>query len=1212
MLRNGLAIILVAVSLQACFKGDASVGTCKANTDCATGSTCNLSLHVCASSCPELCLANQQCLNGTCVALECLPACDTNHSCDKNQTPPKCIELTEGTASLVKPHQGDIVGGTQISFEAIAGAPGGGPSKVVFRIEQGGTSRATLEVVTGTAGDYSGVLTVGAHVLASGPAKVFASTYYTVNGTAKNIDSPALDVTVDEDAPVINTPTTDHLFYSSTAVTPAPVAKVTVQIADVGLAGVDKSTAQLKLGTHSYPALAPAAADGRGTYSFAVPTDDVGIAANNQATVGYVVVASDKVGNAASFDGGSLAIDNNPPTFPNVVLDPAKFYGGDAGIPIAVDVLDPPGGSGLDSTSVAILLADGTTKILPTTTTDPTRTFLPLGSDLQVDQQQGPVTFHFIARDIAGNLGTSDPQTVQIDRKPPAVGTAMVTDYLAADNGYYPRGAAFKIPVSVTVDDIGGSGVKAVALNVAGTKVADGAFDSGIGSPTAGKWLFMVPTLLAATAGTEGAIPFTLTVTDNAGNTASDVVPVNNPVLKIDNAGPTATTIAYVTGPQFTDGMGLKWYKQSLAGDIEVTAVVSDAGSGVNRLSLALVLTSDITKKVSTGSATGPDNAGTGTFHFFIPRSSTNGIANLAQGNLQFQVAGADNLGNPMRSSTTGTIGIDGQSPTAPTLTFTATYPAADCGAGALCGHDSAHFLRLGDDNKSVPFSANDGTGGSGMNTSAGATCMFSTPTGELPVQSQPACTVTYPGGSGTGSVTYHFTLNPSTLGLNTGTNGEGIVTAKVTAQDFVGNASAETSTNLLITRVKWVRLFGTTVTSLSGPPILTPTIGTAQQLLVAGTGNANDSIYSLGTDGSQIGKAGKGATPPISAVSTSMAFSANTNKLYVLTNTSSVYVFPVTAAGPATSVTACNLGISGSTAGGPAILGSTTANEVAMVSDPGNNRVQVISGNAGACTGVTSTVIAGASNILGAPTTDGAPGASSKIYVPSGGTDITNLTWDGGTLALSTHNSISFNVTTPVAIANALFFGDDKQAYHAFTTAFVSSWTTPALATQVVTTPVVNDALMYGSAGAVDGHLRAFETVGGTQAFQYPSSDTTKIGLISPVVIGGSNTDYFTDSTNHELVALQYIKGKPATTSVLWTYKGQNNFRGANDVGFVGGGPEPTIGPDGTLYFVDGSKVYAIQTDTGASVVPTSGSNWPRVAFDNCNSSNSSYTNCQ
>jgi outer membrane protein assembly factor BamB len=56
----------------------------------------------------------------------------------------------------------------------------------------------------------------------------------------------------------------------------------------------------------------------------------------------------------------------------------------------------------------------------------------------------------------------------------------------------------------------------------------------------------------------------------------------------------------------------------------------------------------------------------------------------------------------------------------------------------------------------------------------------------------------------------------------------------------------------------------------------------------------------------------------------------------------------------------------------------------------------------------------------------------------------------------------------------------------------------------------------------------------------------------------------------------------------------------------------EPTLGADGVLYFGTASgQVFAIATDSKGFAVPST-SNWPRVQFDNCNSSNTSNSNCQ
>jgi hypothetical protein len=57
--------------------------------------------------------------------------------------------------------------------------------------------------------------------------------------------------------------------------------------------------------------------------------------------------------------------------------------------------------------------------------------------------------------------------------------------------------------------------------------------------------------------------------------------------------------------------------------------------------------------------------------------------------------------------------------------------------------------------------------------------------------------------------------------------------------------------------------------------------------------------------------------------------------------------------------------------------------------------------------------------------------------------------------------------------------------------------------------------------------------------------------------------------------------------------------------------GTEPAI-DSWVLYFgTTGGKVYAIITDSGGTLAPTPGSTWPRVGYDNCNSSNTAF-NCQ
>jgi hypothetical protein len=792
-----------------------------------------------------------------------------------------------------------------------------------------------------------------------------------------------------------------------------------------------------------------------------------------------------------------------------------------------------------------------------------------------------------------------------------SIRSVPVTDAPAATNGFYAADGGVPIPVSVVVAD--GVGMPAASAELAVNGVTLAAMGPPTLSGSTRTFAFQVPASLGVP-GAEAPLGFTVTAKDVAGSSVVATIPGR---LKIDDLGPSAANLAALTAPQFTDTSGVHWYRQSLGGAVEVTASVTDAGSGVNPSSLRLVLQSDGTTRVDSGAVAGPDS-GTTTYHFFIPRlgGSPGQIAAGAQGLIQFQVSGADNLGHPLHLTAAGQIGIDGQAPAKPTLDFTGQYPPASgqgsgCSAGAgpgtlLCGHDGAHFWRLGDDNKSLAFSATDGAGGSGLDTAAGSTCDFGT--------GQPACAVQHPGGSGGGAVTYHFTINPSQLNLLTDPAGNAQVSVTVAVRDAVGNVSPSASAPLSVTRVKWVRQFGAALSSLTTAPILTPPIGATnpqRQLIIAGAGTAspNDSIYSLGLDGAVLGSAGHAASPPITSVSSAMAFSASTKTLFALTNSSSVYVFPVSNSGPTALPSVCNLGPTASSSGSPVLVGFPSLPEVAIVADAGNGRVQVISGTGG-CSITTNLLVTTISNVLGSPTTDGAP-LSANIYLPSGGADIAHLTWDGMRLTLLTHTIVNLNAITGVLpVGTGLFFGDDNKNFASFTTSFTSRWTGPSLAAPIAAGPIIHDGYLYGLASAVDGQLHVLDVSTGAQSWQFPS-DTTKIGSISVPVIGGSNTVYFTDSANRELVAVQYSKVPSATTAKVWAFNGESNFRGA-DTRFTGGGAEPVIGADGTLYFVDGSSVYAIMTDTGAGATPAGGTNWPRVAFDNCNSGNSSYTNCQ
>ena len=1137
------------------------------------------------------------------TALVCDPACNSNQSCDTSQKVPKCVDLTDGTVTLSVPAASAVVGGARVSMRASAGAPGG-PTQVVFRIEQGGATKAQVTATTGNGGIYTTVMPLTGAGLVSGPANVFAKVSWNQNGILKTKDSASVAVTVDEDAPSITGPSTDHLFYSSTAQGAPPNANVTVQIVDVGSAGVDPATARLSLVTtaHSYPAaLAPGG--GAGGYQFAVPAADLGVGANQQGSVNYLVTASDKVGNAGSFDGGVINVDNEPPTFANAVV-PAGIYGGDAGFSVSIDVVDPAGGAGLDPASIGLLVGGATSAIPATGISGATASFAIHGKDLQSPGVQGPVTFNFVAKDNVLNQGTSPPQSVTVDYQAPAIGAVTVTDNPAAgDNGYYAASGGITVPVSVPVDDGAGSGVASATLTVNGQTVLPTG-SSSVG--TVKTFVFAVPAMLQ-TPGSEAPLSFKVNATDNAGNAVTQTASAS---LKIDAAGPVVHSVATNT---VADAVvtSIPWFNQSGSGDIDVKANITDLGSGVNLSSLKLVVQGTSTRVDRPGMVM--RDAGTDNYHFQILRSG--GPVGLGQqGPVTYQVIALDNLGHPQKADVAGstssvsTLGIDGL---APTITFTPTYPASGtgCGLGVVCGHDGSHFWRLGDDGSALSFTAAD-PGGSGPNLASAATCTIA---GGTP------CIVSYPGAS------YSFTINPSKLLLtstgnagNTDSQGEGTVAVTVTAKDAVGNQASNGPVNVKVTRLRWVKQFAS-VTNIRGSPVVTPPIGSGASakslILLAGTNTAADPIFALDKTGAVVSSAGH--AQGITTVTNNMAYSPVTNTLYVTQDGSrAVNAFTV-AAGGLSAAYSCTLSTNSAakTSGPPAIFGTNSVDEVALVSDTGQHKLWALSGASGTCTlGAPSLAIGTTS--LGPPTTNNA-----TVYLSYGDTGIATVAFSAtnGFRSL-TLKDLGETIVGQMALATSLFFGENRN-YHSYSADVGTNLWTAANAGKmfapITSSPIVAQSLVFGFAGAGDGHLRAFNqsgsaVVAGTEAWQ-----SGTLGAVSSVVIGaGGGVAYLTDGGNNELVAQPFTSstaGSPA-----WNFVGDNATKNSLNLGFSGPGSEPTIaGPStdqaGVLFFgADNGNFYALMTDSTGSFVPTAGTDWPRVGFDNCNSGNSSYINCQ
>jgi outer membrane protein assembly factor BamB len=315
-----------------------------------------------------------------------------------------------------------------------------------------------------------------------------------------------------------------------------------------------------------------------------------------------------------------------------------------------------------------------------------------------------------------------------------------------------------------------------------------------------------------------------------------------------------------------------------------------------------------------------------------------------------------------------------------------------------------------------------------------------------------------------------------------------------------------------------------------------------------------------------------------------------------------------------------------GAATGAPALLPGTP--ERALVADTGEHRLWAFSGTPGtpgACAGSNpSTNNAGPGLWTGAvnpPVTDGA-----IVYLGHEGSKLSKVPFSGGAFGTVTDApGFTLNIFNNVALAGKLFFGDRGApgTYYAYDAAMLTvdaTWAGTANAGKMVVdgllaSPVVAASYVFGAAGTNDGHLRAFNVSNGSLAFQWPTAGAG-IGNISAVSLGADGVIYFNGDSAKELIPLRVVSSTPALAPG-WTasFKGSSTqciSACASDTVVDGLGTEPTIDAGGVLYFgTPAGKVYALITDSGGFLAPTAGSSWPRIGYDNCNSSNTSF-NCQ
>ena len=769
------------------------------------------------------------------------------------------------------------------------------------------------------------------------------------------------------------------------------------------------------------------------------------------------------------------------------------------------------------------------------------------------------------------------------------------------------------VTVTAVVDGTGGPGLASAVLQIAGQKDIQGT-PSGTGLILT--YSFSVPGSVQAS-GSDTPIGFVIVATDTAGH-STPTLAMGHGQLLIDAKPPAIVGGVTVNGGTTGTG-GIQWFQYAATGDIDVQVTVTDSGSGVDPTSLMLMET------LANGTVVGRFDHGTPSCAagataqslvcLFTVAKSYVGAGN--QRKVIFKVIGADKVSNPLPNNTAA-LGIDG---TPPTVTFNVvTYspaalpagdsgyypaPGSNCNDGATdtalyCGHDGSHYYRKGETNPMVLIATD--TGGSGV-TAAGITYTIA---GSSNCTAAAPCTAVTDAGGGN----FNFVPDFSSATFASGADGsDNTVSLTVTVKDVVGNPSSVTMSSIGVTRTKWARKLAN-ISALSGSPIITPVIGNDRQIILAGTGGStNDSIVSLDSTGHIVGTVGTGQ---VTTITNNMAFSPTTNRLYVIQQTlPTAFVYDMAHAPTPALAYSCGLGGLGTASGSPAVIGTDSASERGLIADSGNSFLWAITNAGTSCDTVASKHVTVGTGAVNTPTTDG-----NNIYIPYGGTGIATTTLAAllsGSPAPTLH-PLTFDILGPIALTSAaLYFGEGGH-YHSYSLdTTMSNWTA---GTNLAPTPIVHGGLVFGFGNINDQNLHAFVQNNGSAAspgFTFGGTlKNVSAGTIG-LLVGGTPVIYFTDSGQNELTAVSYSSG---TTSQLWSFKGTGLTTpapGNVSVAISALGTEPTMDSGGTLYFGAGTVVYAVISDSvSGPVTPTGGTNWPRVGFDNCNSGNTSYTNCR
>jgi len=550
------------------------------------------------------------------------------------------ICLRRGASGSVSVEMTSPAAGSQLSraFHVAAHLAGDGAiSDVTFLVANSanGAALGQVAVNAGTAGTWAGTVTLDAAAF-GGPANVRAVAHRT--GLPDVVSSP-VPVVIDQNAPAV-APAWGEEWY-------ARDAGISVAV----LAADDRSgvaSAELQLpdgGTYS-------AAINGSTAVFQLPASDLG-PPGAVAVVPVQLSATDVAGNRASVDGGTLRVDDEPPTVGLTPLSTTAWFG--TGLDVAATAGDGAG-SGVAS---ALLLVDG--KPAPAGTRNGGDFTFHAELAQMVPGREGHVTVQVVATDAVGNSGSAS-QSIQVDTIAPMISAAQVDT--AADGRDAAGQDWFLGPTNVPgAPDIVVS-ASIADLNLVPDPVAVVGTTRYPGTEAGGRWTFAIPRAVGRNA--QGPIVVTFDAEDLAGNH-----PVASPsvALYFDDVGASSFKPSVVPDPA--------WYgrNDAVRPPIAVTLPAlprSGISSVILRPAGQMMQDSDCEK-------VGPAGYQCRIASTFAPSGVETALA--------FQVIATSVAG--VVSTSSGSCNIDDAPPVISTAAAI-PYPAP---AGALSwSHDGAHF----------------------------------------------------------------------------------------------------------------------------------------------------------------------------------------------------------------------------------------------------------------------------------------------------------------------------------------------------------------------------------------------------------------------------------------------------------------------------------------------------------------------------------------